>query len=496
MGIQNKHNSYLKWANYLVLSLSAIISSVAQAATTVTFDVSEDSYIRPASKSGDNFDDRGFVEIRDINSSAGSRIAFLKFTVSNLGSATIDTATLKLKLKQVSSEDLLVPTVIDVKLLNGVNRNTWQEADTVENDGSGLTWDNAPDLTNTTLLSSQVVLGSSADSWFEFDLSAAITAEGTYTLLLTTDAATSSIVQFFSKNNLANSADLELTLTGGVVSPGIDVSPAHVITVAPLVGESNKLQQQVTVTNNEGGSLNITSITNASTPGFIISSDSCSSAALPPGASCNFTVEAGNGIDDSSESPQFGFVNIASNSSVTPIFPVFVSQIESDQEQAIRRVPAVVTNISVIDDLTSTAPTGTLEPGKSYTINFSMKGYGEGYQTYAALFACATADNSCAESTSDILVWNKQSEETSISTSDLTYATATSQSYEYSIKLTMPEYVDGGYADTDAIVLRLYQRSQLDIALGNTSISTIVPGGQGLDMIGKLGRKIIIWQQP
>lgn len=501
MVISHNKNHFFKWFFTITMSLCAAITTSAQATSTVTIDVSEDTYIRSGSYSAVNYNDKGIVEIRDIsNLGGGARIGVLKFTVPDLGAVIIDSAILKLKFKKTANEEAPV-SQIDVKLLNGSDRNNWIEGTGANDDGSGITWDNAPNLTDTTVLASKDITGDSGaiiDTWYDFNVSTGITQPGTYTLLISTNTVSKTQVQFYSKtaSGGAYAADLELTFSAQPLITGIDVSPSHVHVVAPLVGDANKLVQQVTVVNNEAVAVSITGVTNESDPGFIIDNNNCGT--LAPGASCTFTVEAGNNIDDPGVgilSPDFGFINVTSDSSVTSTFPIFVSQIESDQQQAIRAAPAVVTDITVIDDLTGLAPVGTLLPTQSYTVNFSMQGYDEGYETFAALFACATTNNSCAESASDILVWNKESTEISVTDSDFLYKTATSQSFQYSITLTMPEYGED-YAASDAIVLRFYQRGQLDVSQDNGSNSAIIPGGQGLDMIGKLGRKIIIWQQP
>lgn len=125
---------------------------------SITILPSDDSYVR-SNFPDENNGNKPFVRVR----AAGTTDAYLKFNVSGI-SGTVSSAKLRLY-----SQD----RAIDDTTVHAVNDNNWSE--------STLTHANAPDIGNAL----DTVSNIQPESWIEFDITSHITADGLYTLALT-----------------------------------------------------------------------------------------------------------------------------------------------------------------------------------------------------------------------------------------------------------------------------------------------------------------------
>ena len=124
-------------------------------AAVQTFEVVADTYGRK-SESGENYGTLTRLDVRGTGSEE-ERTSYLKFDVFCL-SGNVDSATLRVR-SSTADGDVTAHEVAD---------SSWSE--------TNLTWNNLPDLGSAL----DTVSGSMA-SWYEWDVTSAITADGTYT---------------------------------------------------------------------------------------------------------------------------------------------------------------------------------------------------------------------------------------------------------------------------------------------------------------------------
>ena len=147
-----------------------------EAPSDLTFNPIDDSYVR-SSKPTDNYGANDELTVR--KTSSADQIAYLKFTVAGIV-GSVESAILRLNVTDASEEGGEIYSVSNN--YQGTN-DPWDE--------DGLLWGNAPTLTGSSL----DALGKiSLNKIVEFDVSAAISADGTYSFAVknnTSDAASS-----------------------------------------------------------------------------------------------------------------------------------------------------------------------------------------------------------------------------------------------------------------------------------------------------------------
>jgi hypothetical protein len=114
--------------------------------------------------------------------------SYLRFTVSGLGGATVQSATLRIYANSANSAGFSVLALAD---------NTWGE--------TTITYNNAPTSGNTIKSSA----GFSTGTWVQVDISSYINAEGTYNLVLTTTSTTNT--NLASRESGADAPQLVIT---------------------------------------------------------------------------------------------------------------------------------------------------------------------------------------------------------------------------------------------------------------------------------------------
>jgi len=139
--------------------------------TTTSFTPSADTYVKKSS-SGTNYGSNSDLRVRLTSSDMLN--TYLKFQISGL-SGTVQSAKLRLYVYDASNDGGALYSVSN----NYANSSTaWTE--------SGLTWSNAPSLSGTALGSAGAV---SAGSWVEFEVTAIITGNGTYSFGLKSNSS-------------------------------------------------------------------------------------------------------------------------------------------------------------------------------------------------------------------------------------------------------------------------------------------------------------------
>lgn len=195
---------------------------------------------------------------------------------------------------------------------------------------------------------------------------------------------------------------------------------------------------------------------------FLLQSDTCSNTALAAnGGTCTISVK----YHPTRSGSMSASVLIPSSAPDTPILTAFVTTNESVINQAIRRIPPVLSSVTIPATVTSNTST---------TVEWSLLAYDSSYQTSLVIFNCAGIVNgSCGDSYADASrVYDSGNlASSSSSAGSWTFNGVTSRQFNYSHTFTAPAVA----AATD-FVIRFYNKSQGDTAAAKNSLSLLVPG--------------------
>lgn len=210
----------------------------------------------------------------------------------------------------------------------------------------------------------------------------------------------------------------------------------------------------------------VPTLVGASTGEFSIINNTCTSGiGLAKDASCTFDVI----YCPTSNGNKSAMVTIANNDVETPILTAALYSFESTADEAKRRIPAVLNQISISPAVTD----GMLSVGTSYTFTVTLDGYDSTYLLYAALFACATDDTGrCGKYFSENLTAVEgplSPSATALGSGGYSYEGLSSNLFTFSFSFTPS--AAGDY------VVRFYHKNTRDVSLAKRSISLLVPGG-------------------
>ena len=203
---------------------SAASFTVSEAPSNLTFNPTDDSYVR-SSHPTSNY---GADDELTVRKTSSDQISYMKFSVTGVV-GSVESATLRLNVTDASDEGGEIYSVSNN--YEGTN-DPWDE--------DGLLWGNAPTITGSPLDG----LGNvSLNEIVEFDVTAAISADGTYSFAIknsTSDAAK------YSTNEGAIAPELFIVLDSGSSAkrtPLSDTSGDQSDEAAPLVPETFTLGQ-------------------------------------------------------------------------------------------------------------------------------------------------------------------------------------------------------------------------------------------------------------
>jgi hypothetical protein len=265
------------------------------------------------------------------------------------------------------------------------------------------------------------------------------------------------------------------------------------ITVSPVVRRfpvttlnSASSPQTFTITNQGSAALSLGTIALAGTDAdqFVLESTDCG-ASLAAGAGCSVAVS----FEPTSQGTKTAWLKIPNGSTATPVLSAFVTNNSSAVVEAQRRMPPVLTAVTIPDTLTA---------GQTYTLTWSLEGYNDSYESYAALFDCTgIGDGTCGSSYSDATRIAASGDLTpdSVTPGSWQYNGVTTQLFTYTWDFTVPATRADGSAWAAApgtgIVVRFYQKSDIDAARNNTGISLLIPGSLAVSYYDNTGRRII-----
>jgi len=181
-------------------------------------------------------------------------------------------------------------------------------------------------------------------------------------------------------------------------------------------------------------------------------------------------------------------INVANDDSQTPNLQSVMFNYESGRSEAQRRLPPVLSALTITDDEDNIIEDGNLIEGQTYTFAWSLQGYHSNYQSLLVFFDCTTsptpANGECGANFGSNFEYTSQSNPV-IGSGSWNYNGISVSSYRYSYEFTVPEISQ----DTE-MVIRFYRKSNIDKAAGNSSLSLLLPGNIDANYYDNSGRRL------
>ena len=207
---------------------------------------------------------------------------------------------------------------------------------------------------------------------------------------------------------------------------------------------------------------------------FALGPDNCSGQALASGSSCTVQVK----LCPTSVGSKAARLLIPSNDPETPVLMAFLHNYESKGEEARRRLPPVLFTLSVPEEMTE---------GVTYTLSWSLLGYGESYLSNLVFFNCdGITDGSCGGSYGNHFDESGDLAPESSEPGEWTYSGVRSTKFNYTHSFTAPLV-----SQDTSIVIRLYSKHQADDQAGKESLSLLIPGNLSLHYYDSEGRRLL-----
>ncbi len=262
-----------------------------------------------------------------------------------------------------------------------------------------------------------------------------------------------------------------------------DLTVAPVVRVFPATTPGNdSATLAFTVTNHNATTSRTLSAPTLDGPtpvDFSIVSENCTGA-LAPGNSCTISVK----FHPTAQGAKWARLLIGS----TPTLAAFVTNSEAVADEALRRIPPVLTAVSIPETMTA---------GNSYGLTWSLEGYGSGYLTRIVLFDCTgISDGSCGDYYGDSTRFYDSGNLPAGSTGpgNWEYNGITDLTYNYSLTFKVPtKRADGSNWATGGtdVVVRFFVKDDIDAARNNPTISLVIPGNLSGAYYDKSGRRIV-----
>ncbi len=209
--------------------------------------------------------------------------------------------------------------------------------------------------------------------------------------------------------------------------------------------------------------------------------DNCSNQSLAAGGSCTFDLIY---CPTQTEVTATALVQIATNDEQTPLASAALTSGEGLSEIAKRRIPGIVSDLSI-----NPVPVNNeLTEGVEYTFTFTFSGYHESYQLAAAYFDCTQVAelSDCGLSFAHSFGNSGFVSPSSQTTGSWSDETVSNQDFTYMMTYTVPN------VDADQqMVLRLYQRSNEASIAGQFSLSALLPGNLSAQYFDASGRRLV-----
>ncbi|MBF0621525.1 MAG: thrombospondin type 3 repeat-containing protein [Magnetococcales bacterium] len=157
---------------------------------------------------------------------------------------------------------------------------------------------------------------------------------------------------------------------------------------------------------------------------------------------------------------------------------------ESSREQAARRMPPVLTDFDIPEQIIG---------GESYEIRWELLGYHMDYQSQIALFACDPENlAACGQKFEQVIYASNRLTSEKTDWTPWAYKGEESTSFEFTHTVTFPEVTE----PTD-FAIRLYRINDQDILEDRPVNSLLIPGGlPNLHYLDSSGRRVLVTVRP
>ena len=272
---------------------------------------------------------------------------------------------------------------------------------------------------------------------------------------------------------------LFFVLNGALAAAGISISPvAPVFERVAVLSSSEAIS--FTISNDGTNDLSLGSLflTGSLGNAFTVQNDYCSDQVLTGSATCTLEIL----FSPLTDGKKFANLIIPSDDPETPILNAAVSNYESIEEEATRRLQPVLNSLDIPEVMTS---------GSEYTLNWSVLGYQRDTKTIIALFNCDGQTN-CGANYDDASRFETSGKLSAYlsEAGSWQYAGLDSTLYHYTFTFTAPVV-----SQSTDMVIRFYQISLDDEESGGVSLSLLIPGnlsGSYYDTSGRKIRKTIV----
>lgn len=197
--------------------------------------------------------------------------------------------------------------------------------------------------------------------------------------------------------------------------------------------------------------------------------DFCSNQTLASTDSCTFQVlycgaDTGNSA---------AMINVPTDDAETSILTSALYNYESDEDEARRRLPPVLSDLVIRNSSSTIITDGQIKGGELHTYTWTITGYHPTYDSLVAVFNCNGAGaGTCGDNYSANFFNSGLIAPDTFATGTWTYNNIVANTYTYSVSFALPY----SGTETNEYVLRFYRNSLQDSKVGNSSVSLLIPG--------------------
>ena len=222
--------------------------------------------------------------------------------------------------------------------------------------------------------------------------------------------------------------------------------------------------------------------TSATQFGLISSTDHCSGQSLAAGSSCTFQVV----FCPTSTGNKAAMISITTDDIETPILTSALFDYESNKAEALRRLPPVVSMLTITNTNGEAVLDGNLIEGEKYDFEWQISGYHDSFYSLIAFFNCqGVSAGDCGASSSSNIENSGFLTNPAIGSDIWNYNGITAKTFTYSYQLEVPSVTEN-----TELVVRFYRKSDLDVRASNDALSLMIPGKLDANYYDSSGRRI------
>jgi hypothetical protein len=213
---------------------------------------------------------------------------------------------------------------------------------------------------------------------------------------------------------------------------------------------------------------------------FAVGTDNCAGQTILAGGSCSIDVI----YQPTTFGSKMAMLQVGTDATNTPTLTAFLSNHEGDAKQAERRLPPVLFSLGIVETMADTG---------NYSLDWSILGYHDSYESVVALFDCTgKAPGDCGVNFTDNF-FNSGLITSSSTTPQPTWTFNGEAAVQHHFSQSFSPNTDGFpqvASDTYEIVVRFYRKNNMDVMSGEPSLSLMAPGNLTNEYYDDEGRRI------